>query len=131
MSQTRPERPIKAILPRVWRDYLRRRWGSLALALASAAAAAGLTAWLASKLDPAVQNLLVDRDPRALIVIPLTIAALAVARGLFQVITAVLVNRIGHRIVGDVQVQLFGRMIRADLARLRSQHSGANVASVL
>ena len=131
MSQTRPERPIKAILPRVWRDYLRRRWGSLALALASAAAAAGLTAWLASKLDPAVQNLLVDRDPRALIVIPLTIAALAVARGLFQVITAVLVNRIGHRIVGDVQVQLFGRMIRADLARLRSQHSGAYVASVL
>ena len=131
MSQTRPERPIKAILPRVWRDYLRRRWGSLALALASAAAAAGLTAWLASKLDPAVQNLLVDRDPRALIVIPLTIAALAVARGLFQVITAVLVNRIGHRIVGDVQVQLFGKMIRADLARLRSQHSGAYVASVL
>ncbi|WP_296818177.1 ABC transporter ATP-binding protein [Brevundimonas sp.] len=131
MSQTGPERPVKAILPRVWRDYLRRRWGSLALALASAAAAAGLTAWLASKLDPAVQNLLVDRDPRALIVIPLTIAALAVARGLFQVITAVLVNRIGHRIVGDVQVQLFGRMIRADLARLRSQHSGAYVASVL
>ena len=45
--------------------------------------------------------------------------------------SALLVNRIGHGVVGAVQVQLFGRMIRSDLAQLRSQHSGAYVASVL
>jgi subfamily B ATP-binding cassette protein MsbA len=33
--------------------------------------------------------------------------------------------------VGDVQVQTFGKLIRADLARLRSQHSGSYVSSVL
>jgi len=119
------------MLARIWRDYLKPRQGQLALALLAAAAAAGLTARLAAELDPAVQHLLVDHDPRALIVIPLTIAVLAIARGAFQVMSALLVNRIGHGVVGAVQIQLFGRMIRSDLAQLRSQHSGAYVASVL
>ena len=131
MSASPEEMPRRTMLSRIWRDYLKPRWGVLALALLSAAAAAGLTARLAAELDPAVQHLLVDHDRRAMILIPLTIAGLAVARGVFQVISALLVNRIGHGIVGDVQVQLFGRMIRSDLAQLRSQHSGAYVASVL
>ena len=130
MSAAPAEMPRRPMLARIWRDYLKPRRGQLALAL-SAAAAAGLTARLAAELDPAVQHLLVDHDPRALIVIPLTIAVLAIARGAFQVMSALLVNRIGHGVVGAVQVQLFGRMIRSDLAQLRSQHSGAYVASVL
>ena len=54
-----------------------------------------------------------------------------VARGVAQITQASLVNRIGNGIVGDVQVQLFGKLIRADLARLRTAHSGAYVSSVL
>ena len=131
MSAAPAEMPRRPMLARIWRDYLKPRRGQLALALLAAAAAAGLTARLAAELDPAVQHLLVDHDPRALIVIPLTIAVLAIARGAFQVMSALLVNRIGHGVVGAVQVQLFGRMIRSDLAQLRSQHSGAYVASVL
>lgn len=131
MSAVPAEMPRRPMLARIWRDYLKPRQGQLALALLAAAAAAGLTARLAAELDPAVQHLLVDHDPRALIVIPLTIAVLAIARGAFQVMSALLVNRIGHGVVGAVQIQLFGRMIRSDLAQLRSQHSGAYVASVL
>ena len=131
MSAAPAEMPRRPMLARIWRDYLKPRRGQLALALLAAAAAAGLTAQLAAELDPAVQHLLVDHDPRALIVIPLTIAVLAIARGAFQVMSALLVNGIGHGVVGAVQVQLFGRMIRSDLAQLRSQHSGAYVASVL
>ena len=131
MSAAPAELPRRPMLARIWRDYLKPRRGALALALLCAAAAAGLTARLAAELDPAVQHLMVDHDPHALLIIPLTIAGLAIARGVFQVISALLVNRIGHGIVGDVQVQLFGRMIRSDLGQLRSQHSGAYVASVL
>jgi subfamily B ATP-binding cassette protein MsbA len=56
---------------------------------------------------------------------------LALARGFFQVVQAKLINRIGNRVVGDMQVRLFGRLIRADLARLRGAHSGSYVSSVL
>jgi subfamily B ATP-binding cassette protein MsbA len=43
----------------------------------------------------------------------------------------VLTNRLGNRVVAQLQVQLFGRLIRADLARLREAHTGSYVASVL
>ena len=56
---------------------------------------------------------------------------LALARTLAQVLQATLVNRMGNGVVADIQRQLFGRLVRADLAHLRTQHSGAYVSSVL
>jgi subfamily B ATP-binding cassette protein MsbA len=44
---------------------------------------------------------------------------------------ATLINRVGHNLVGRMQVELFGRLVRADLARLRSVHSGAVLSAVL
>src|SRR6185312_7164712 len=76
-------------------------------------------------------DLLVRHKPNAAIMIPLTIAGLAAARALAQVIQSSLINRIGNGIVADIQRQLFGRLVRADLAHLRTQHSGAFVSSVL
>ena len=55
----------------------------------------------------------------------------AMGRGIAQVVQSYVVNRIGNGIVGQVQVQLFGKLVRADLARLRTEHSGAYVSSVL
>lgn len=123
--------PLSALIARIWRDHVRRRWPWLALAMACAAAVAGLSALLAQQLEPAVDRLLVKKDPHALVIIPLSIAGLAIARAAAQIAQAAIVNRVGHGVVGDVQVRLFSTMIRADLARLRSAHTGSYVASVL
>ena len=119
------------ILARTWRVYLAPRWPGLLLAALAAVVVAALSARLVQILEPAINDLLGKPKPGALLVIPLTIAGLAIGRGLAQVLQATLVNRIGNAVVGDVQVQLFGRLVRADLARLRSQHSGNFVSSVL
>ena len=126
-----PSIPDRALAGRVWRTYLAPRWKGLSLSIACAAVVAGLSAWLIQILDPAINQLLVDHKPGALLAIPLTIAIIAILRGIAQITQASLVNRIGNGIVGDVQVQLFGKLIRADLARLRTAHSGAYVSSVL
>ena len=121
----------RALASRVLRTYLAPRWKGLSLSVVCAAVVAGLSAWLIQILDPAINQLMVDHKPGALLAIPVTIAVLAVVRGVAQITQASLVNRIGNGIVGDVQVQLFGKLIRADLARLRTAHSGAYVSSVL
>ena len=133
MSRSAPEAELsaRALIRRLWAVYLARRWPSLLLALAAAVAVAVCSAKLVQVLEPAVNDLLVDHKPGALVVIPLTIAAFAIGRALAQVLQAAVVNRLGNAVVGDVQVQLFGRLVRADLAHLGSQHSGAHVASVL
>ena len=57
--------------------------------------------------------------------------AAGLLRGLAQLVQAVLTNRLGNRVVADLQLQLFGHLIRSDLAQLRTAHSGSYVSSVL
>jgi subfamily B ATP-binding cassette protein MsbA len=126
-----PEHSTRAIVARVARVYMKPRWPAWTAALIAGIAAAYFTTALVQILEPAVNDLLVNHKPGTLVMVPLTIAAFAIARALAQVIQATLVNRIGNAVVGDVQVQLFGKLVRADLAHLRSQHSGTFVSSVL
>uniref|UniRef100_B0T110 ABC transporter related n=1 Tax=Caulobacter sp. (strain K31) TaxID=366602 RepID=B0T110_CAUSK len=126
-----PQATNRALAARVWRDYLKPRWKGLGVSIVSAAIVAWLSVALARIIEPAIDKLITHPQKGALITIPLTIVALAVGRGVFQVIQANFINRIGNGVVGDVQVQLFGKLVRSDLARLRSGHTGGYVASVL
>ena len=126
-----PTTPARVLIGRIAQVYLKPRWKGFALALAAAVVVAFSSAKLVQILEPAINDLLVEQKPGAIWAIPLTIAAYAILRGAAQVTQASLVNRIGNGVVGDVQVQLFGKLVRADLARLRGQHSGAYVSSVL
>ncbi len=123
--------PVRVLLGRIAQVYLKPRWKGFAVALVAAVVVAFCSAKLVQILEPAINDLLVMQKPGALVAIPLAIAGYALLRGVAQITQASLVNRIGNGVVGDVQVQLFGRLVRADLARLRSQHSGGHVASVL
>jgi subfamily B ATP-binding cassette protein MsbA len=121
----------RQLASRVWRTYLKPRWKGVTVALVCAAVVAALSGLLVQLLEPAMNDLLVKPKPGAMIIIPLTIIAYALIRTVTQVMQSTLVNRIGHGIVGDVQLELFGRMVRADLARLKATHSGEFVSQVL
>ncbi|WP_395944669.1 ABC transporter ATP-binding protein [Brevundimonas sp.] len=144
MSETADTLPLRVLLARIWRDYLSHHKGSLVLSVICAATTGLLTAALLKLLEPAINGLFLGGDQpislfgvatfpasQALVVIPAAILSVAVVRTLAALGQAALVNRLGHSIVGDIQVRLFASMIRADLARLRSQHSGGFVSSVL
>jgi len=121
----------RSLALRVARTYLAPRWKGLSVSIVAAIIVAVLSAKLVQILEPAVNDLLVNHKPGTLVVIPLTIVAMALGRGIAQITQAYIVNRIGNGIVGQVQVQLFGKLVRADLARLRTEHSGSYVSSVL
>ncbi|MBL8555532.1 MAG: ATP-binding cassette domain-containing protein [Phenylobacterium sp.] len=126
-----PEPGARAVVARVARSYMAPRWRGWTVAMLAAVVVAWCSAELVRIIEPATNDLLVFHKAGALLWIPLTIAGLAVARTVAQIVQATLVNHIGNAVVGDVQVQLFGKLVRADLAHLRSQHSGAYVSSVL
>ncbi len=130
-EQDSPQPSNRALMGRMWREFLQPRWKGFVVSMISAVIVARLTVMLGEYVQPAVDQLIVKPQPGALIWVPLTIAAMAVARGVFQVIQASLINHIGNGVVGDMQTRLFGRLVRADLARLRGAHSGSYVSSVL
>ncbi|WP_427791552.1 ABC transporter ATP-binding protein [Brevundimonas diminuta] len=136
--------PLRPLLARIWREYLSRRKPAFFSSMLLAAVSGGLTALLLKFLEPAIDllfgqhtgpvtiwNTVTLPADKVLIAIPLFIIVVAVIRSLAMAGQAALVNRLGHGIVGDIQKQLFSGMIRADLSRLRSQHSGTFVSSVL
>ncbi|HEY8618074.1 ABC transporter ATP-binding protein [Phenylobacterium sp.] len=125
------ELSAREVVARVARGYMAPRWKGWLTALVAAIVVAAVSAELIRILEPAVNDLMVNHKPGQLVALPITIALLALVRAVAQMVQASLVNRIGNGVVGDIQVQLFGRLVRADLARLRSQHSGAYVSSVL
>ena len=121
----------RRLIGRVFTTYLAPRWPGFVLAMVCAAivgVSAGVLSWL---LQPAVQKLFLHPDPRALVYLPLAFIGVGLIRGLAQLIQAVTTNRIGNQLVAEVQVRLFGHLMRADLARLRQAHTGSYVSSVL
>jgi ATP-binding cassette, subfamily B, bacterial MsbA len=130
-SPSRPRKP-RGPLMRVAHDYLAPYRLSMAQAGFCALVVAGSTAIFAWLIGPAANRLFdIHRPTSVLIWYPLAIVAAAVIRGAAQIGQSWTVNRTGHRIVGRIQVELFGKVIRSDLARLRASHSGALVASML
>ncbi|MGA0543953.1 ABC transporter ATP-binding protein [Brevundimonas sp. VNH65] len=136
--------PLRPLLARIWRDYLSHHRAALFLSMLCAATAGGLSALTLKLLEPAINGLFLNQTApmklwgfidiapgQALVVIPLAIVGVAFVWTLASLGQAALVNRLGHGIVGDIQIRLFGAMIRADLGRLRSRHSGAFVSEVL
>jgi ATP-binding cassette, subfamily B, bacterial MsbA len=134
--------PARPLLGRIWRDYLSRHKVPLGLSLVCAAIVGIMAATVLQLLEPAIDGLFLGKavtiwgvitvpPGKALLWIPLIIMGAGLIWTLAALGQAALVNRLGHGIVGDIQVKLFGAMIRADLARLRSQHSGSFVSSVL
>ena len=132
----------RPLIGRIWRDYLSHRKGPLILSLVCAAVAGISAATVLQLLQPAIDGMFLGKPvtvagifviqpQQALVAIPAVIVGVGLIWTIAALGQAALVNRIGHGIVGDIQVRLFGSMIRADLARLRSQHSGAFISSVL
>ncbi len=135
MTDARPERAapsLRSVALRVARDYLRPFAGKMAIAVAAALAGAGASALATYLMKPAV-NAVLRGSPGGASILPIAavLVGLAIIRAGAQVTQSWTMNTVGHRIVGRIQVDLFGRIIHSDLARLRSEHSGSIVSAML
>jgi len=116
---------------RILRRYLVPHWRALTASILCAALFAGLSGLLLNLLQPAIDRISRHAGTSEILRVPIMIALLAIARGAAQAGQGVLVNRVGNGVVGDIQLELFGKMVRADLARLRAAHTGEFVSRVL
>jgi subfamily B ATP-binding cassette protein MsbA len=117
-----------ALVWRLARDFMRPHALSVACAFVLMGAAAGSTAIRAWLMQPVLDRVFVGRDPSWLL--PIAGAALAIAfvKGLSDYGEAVLMNRVGQRVVADVQIALFSRLMRADLAYFHAHPSGTLIS---
>ncbi len=112
---------------RLWRDWLSRRLGLVAVAMVlsavtagAAASYAGVIAWTFDKLNAGAA----DFFPLA----PLAVIGLATVRGVSLYLQTVQTNRLALNVMQDLQNAMFGKLVRADFARLQAEGTGSLVS---
>jgi subfamily B ATP-binding cassette protein MsbA len=117
-----------ALAWRLVRDFMRPHAASMALAFVLMGAAAGSTALRAWLMQPVLDDIFVGRQASLLLVIAGAALGLALVKGLADYGEAVLMNRVGQRVIVDVQRALFARLMRADLAFFHANPTGTLIS---
>ena len=121
-QKTKAER---AILGRIWRQYLRARWKGVSVSLFFAVLAAASSSAILFQLSYVVDTLLTRHGVNyTWLTVPALVGAVGVVRGLALIGQSTVINRVGHGVVGDIQRQLdlFLDKARLHPSRARSRH---------
>jgi ATP-binding cassette, subfamily B, bacterial MsbA len=116
------------LVRRLWREFLRRQTGRIALALLAMGVVAAATAANAWLMEPVLDKIFVGREASLLWVIALTVMAIATTKGIASYFQSVLMYRVGQRMVADIQRALFRHLIGADLTFFHANPTGTLVS---
>jgi len=116
------------LVRRLGRDYVWRYWPRMVMAFACMSVVAATTALNAWLMQPMLDRVFVAHDETLLYIIPAGVVALAVLKGFGGYAQSVLMTTIGQRIVADIQLGLFAKLMRADLAYFHANPTGGLMA---
>ena len=117
-----------ALVWRLARDFMRPHVRRILFAFLLMGLAAGSTAGRAWLMEPVLDRIFVAREGSLLLLIASGALALALVKGLADYGDAVLMTRVGQRVIADVQLALFARLMRADLAYFHAHSSGTLIS---
>ncbi|MEY4967012.1 MAG: hypothetical protein RL274_2595 [Pseudomonadota bacterium] len=120
-----------AIIRRMLRDYVRGHWGLLALAIACMLVTSALGGLVPLMVNWEVKLIFMRHQADLLLPLALAVAGVVALRALTLFAGRMLVDSLGEKAVASAQRDMFGRLIRRDLADLNSVHSGQFVSNFL
>ncbi len=117
-----------SLLRRLVTEFLRPHLGKMALAFIAMGMVAASTAANAWLMQPLLDKVFVQRNENLLLLIPAAVIVLAFVKGFAGYAQSVWMTTIGQRIVADIQLKLFGRLMRADLAYFHANPTGTLIS---
>jgi len=123
-TTTTPYKSSYSLIERLFKGYLRQHVGGFIVAFIFMAIAAATTGGLAKMIEPIVNELGKGHTEAYILGMGAKIIAIFAARGIATYIHTVIMNRVGQRIVTDVQQQLHRHLLTADLSFFHSSSSG-------
>src|SRR3954451_22599160 len=120
-----------ALVRRLVRDFIGRHWRRIAVASLCMAVASGSTALRAWLMEPVLDRIFIAKDSSLLLMIAGAALALASVKSLADYGQTVLMNLVGQRLITDVQIAMFARLIRVDLAYFHAHPSGMLISRLM
>ena len=123
-----PEQSPWQLAKRLWRDYLSHNLGKIAaatLCMILAAAATGAQAWM---VKPALDELLVEGNEELLWILPAAFVGIVTVKGLATYGQTLLMQGLALEIIRKIQIQMFDRVVGADLAYIDKNPTGTLIS---
>ncbi len=112
-----------ALVRRLVSDYGRAYWRRYALAFALMAVSAGCTALTAYLIGQVINAAYVSRSMHGIVVLCVSVIAIFAAKGIATYGHAVILARIGNRIIADNQRRMYSKLLSESLSFFANRHS--------
>ena len=99
-------------------------WKIAVLAMLTMATTAAMEPMLPALMAPLIDDSLIDRDPDALIQIPLLIVAVFVLKGISEYVASVSSQYVAHRTVADIRSEVFAVQLDLPMKDHDSEEGG-------
>ncbi|MHA1153794.1 MAG: ABC transporter ATP-binding protein [Alphaproteobacteria bacterium] len=124
----RLDETTQVLVGRLARGYLRPQVGRIVAALLCMVVVALSTAAFTQLIKPIIDEIFVSRHEEMLLPIALSVFAVFAAKGLATYGQSVLMSYVGHRVVAELQRDLYNRVIGADLSFFNRTAPGELIA---
>ena len=133
MSSASPPAPLDtaAVIRRLLRDYVGGEWGLLALAILAMLATSLISGMVPVLVNWEIKQIFLRKNADLLVPLAFSVTGVVALRAVTLFFGRMTLDSLGERTAARAQSDMFGRLIRRDLADLNAVHSGQFVSSFL
>ena len=122
---------LKIILKRLFREYVKKHFKKILLALILSIIVAGSTSGIAWLLDPAVKKIFIEQDKVFAWSIPILIVTAFSSKGLSLYFARMNIIRVGEEVAGALQKKLANNILTSDIQTLDNRQSGKYISNIM
>ena len=118
------------ILKRLYKDYTKKYLKNILLSVFFTLILAGSTSAVAYLLDPAIKQLFIEQNKSSMYIIPLLIILAFALKGGSLYFAKVIMINVSEEVRKDIQMDMFGTLIKADTQLIDNKHSGKFISNL-
>jgi ATP-binding cassette, subfamily B, bacterial MsbA len=119
------------IIKRLYKSYTKNYKNKILLSIFFALTLAGSTSAVAYLLDPAIEQLFIEKKESLILIIPACIILAFTIKGLSLYLAKVTMITVSEEIRKDIQNDMFATLVKADTNTVDNKHSGEFVANLM
>lgn len=112
------------IIKRLLKNHVRPYSGKIITGVIFMVIVAASNAIIVNLVKPAIDDVMINRDRTMLMLIPIFMLTVSIIKGGAEYIQSYIIKVVGQRIVTDLQILLYGHLLRSDLSLIESHSSG-------
>ena len=118
----------KEIIRRLLREHIAPYRKKLFLAIVCMLVVASCTALNAWMIQPALDQIFIEKNKNMLIIIPLAVFCISLIGAVANYGNTISMRYLGQRIIADMQIRLFEHLVKSDIGLFNQQSSGRLIA---